>query len=1315
MMPGERLDDRFEIEQSIGRGGMGTVFRARDPSSGELVAVKVLSDQKSQRTERFAREARVLAGLSHPGIVRYISHGVTSSGALFLAMEWVDGEVLRTRLQRGPLSVGEAVTLATRVAEALGVAHARGIVHRDLKPSNLILPGGRIDQVKILDFGIAQREDKTRLTQTGMVIGTPGYMAPEQARAGGQIDARADVFALGCVLFQCLAGAPPFDGDSAAAILARILFDVAPRVSELWAEVPTDLDALIAQMLSRDPALRPSDGANLAAALAALGPLTQTTGPRERPASARAGSRGERRLLAVVMLGPPEQEDGLTEGALRRAVAPYGGRLEQLADGSTVAVLDADRQVATDHAARAARCALALSALARHRPLVIAMGRTESGHGLPDGDVIARASRLLAHEVRPGDLAPIALDEISAGLLDARFDVIERSETGGGDPDGFAGGAGGSASRGIKHESQLRLRGERAVMQGARTLLGRPTSCVGRDWELGALASMLDECIEEPAARATVVTAAAGMGKSRLGAEFVSRARQRHPDVAVWVGRGDSLRAGSTLDLLAQALRGELGLHEGEPLSVRHDKLRARVAERVPPADRDRVAAFLGELVDAPMADDNGAAGAASAALRAARQDAQLMSEQMRRAWLDFLGAEVAAHPVLLVLDDLHWGDFGTVRFIDAALRDLSEQPWMVLALARPELFEVFPRLWAERQNVQEVRLKELGRRAGERLVRQVLGDTVGGDTVERLVQQADGNAFYLEELIRAVAEGKHAALPETVVAMVETRLARLPPEARRVLRAASVFGEVCWDGGVALLLGEAMAPAAVGEWLATLVDQELLVARPDSRFPGERELAFRHALLREGAYATLTADDGRVAHRLAGAWLEQHGEGNPMVLAGHFERGGEPAHAAGYYLRAAQQANHVLDFAAALARSALGLACAPPPEIRIALLGLRCEASQATQQVRMDEVEELLRLAPRGSVPWGQGLLASNLGMLLAGRIEDLLASIDWLRDVTPAPDAAGWMSLVLLSGIVILDFFGRVRQGTALEQSFLAHVRARGDQEPFARVWWHTAMGTRSSYAHDDPWAALEHGAAIQPIFDAIGGEIIFVDMQVLRGMNQWYLGALAPAAQTLEAVPVADVVMGIASSLRRFILSWVYADLGALAEARALATQLAESGRAHHTPLEEARGRWVLAEALRRDGDLDGAEREIQVAIAMAVPLEHPGILATVSAIRLGQGRAAEALAAAEDALARCAAMGGCGMFRGAFVRLAHAEALHATGALDAARTALADARARLCAIADKIADPDHRTSFLERAPENARTLALARAWLGDPDRS
>src|SRR5262249_46088585 len=157
--------------------------------------------------------------------------------------------------------------------------------------------------------------------------------------------------------------------------------------------------------------------------------------------------------------------------------APYGGRLEQLADGSAIVVLDRDHQAATDQAAQAARCALAMRAIAPDRPVAIAMGRTEWGSKLPEGDVIDRASRLPAQAVRrPDGPAPIVLDEVSAGLLDARFDVVERRETGGGDSDGSAGGAGARAQRGIERDGQLILCGERPVMQGARTLLGRATS-----------------------------------------------------------------------------------------------------------------------------------------------------------------------------------------------------------------------------------------------------------------------------------------------------------------------------------------------------------------------------------------------------------------------------------------------------------------------------------------------------------------------------------------------------------------------------------------------------------------------------------------------------------------------------------------------------------------------------------------------------------------------------------------------------------------------------------------------------------------------
>jgi len=1294
----ELAGGRFAIEQQIATGGMGAVFRARDQVSGEVVAVKVLADGSEHRAERFVREIVVLSGLSHPGIVRYVAHGATPSGELFLVMEWLDGEDLKARLDREALTMRDAVMLATRVAEALGAAHARGIVHRDLKPSNLFLPGGRIEQVKVLDFGIAQQEGRPRLTHTGVTIGTPGYMAPEQARNSREIDPRADVFALGCVLFQCLTGTAAFDGADAAGILGKILFEEAPRVSALWPDVPEDLDALVAQMLAKEPAQRPSDGANLAAALAALGPRarTATVPPMEHKVSSVALTVSERRFLSVVLMGrAPVADEVAGEAAgeaadevLRQVIEPYGGRLEPLADGSTIVVLEADNQVATDQAARAARCALALRAHTKHRPMALAMGRADSVKRLPEGDVIGRVARLVSHMAKPPDELPmIVLDEVFAGLLDARFDVVES-------------------------EAGLLLRGERALMQGARTLLGRPTSCVGRDWELGALAGILDACIEESEARVVVVTAPAGMGKSRLGAEFIGRVQQRGGEVAVWVGRGDSLRAGATLDLLTQALRGALGISGGEPLAERWDKVRTRVSEHVPASEQKRVTEFLAELIGAPFpADDEG-----GAMLRAARHDAQFMGEQMRKAWMDFLQAETSVHPVLFVLEDLHWGDFGTVQFIDAALRERGARPWMVLALARPEVYEVFPNLWANRQKVQEIRLKVLGRKAGERLVRQVLGDRVGPETMERLVQQAEGNAFYLEELIRAVAEGKAKAMPETVLAMAEARLGRLSVEARRVLRAASVFGEVCWESAVIVLLGGAMGSTMVGEWLTRLMEQEVLAVRPDSRFSGERELTFRHALLREGAYAMLTDEDKRLGHRLAGEWLEQHGEGDPMVLGGHFERGGQGTRAASYYLHASEQAFHVLDLNATVFRAGLGLGCAPSPEVRIALLGMRCEAHFQGWQVSvaMPEAEEVIRSALPGSIPWAQGMGMYLEGTVLTGRIEDFSAAIELLRAVTPASEAMGKMAVAFIIGTNTLDLVGRLREGTALEERFTAVVHATEDCEPLARFWWNLTIGMRAAYAYDDPWKGLEHCNAIQAIFDVIGGERVYLNMHLFGGMNLVYLGAFEAAARALEGIVAADLVLGVVSALRRFHLAWLYADRGELDKARALATELSAHGQAQHNPLEEFRGRWVLAEVLRRMGDHEGAERELQVALGMVSPIDHPAVLGTLSVLRLAQGRAEEALAVAEDAVSRCAAMGGCGMFRGAFVRLAHAEALHATGAHDAARHVIAEARMRLLATADRIADPAHKTSFLENVPENARTLMLARAWSVGPDR-
>src|SRR4051812_49055406 len=239
------MSERFELEQLVGSGGMGEVFRARDRLTGGAVAVKVLH-ASSRDTERFRREAQLLAEVSHPRIVKYVAHGIADGNRPYLAMEWLEGEDLGERLNRSRLTLHETLAVARRVCEGLAVLHERGIVHRDIKPSNLFLPGGKFDSVKLLDLGVARLLHASRpSTRSGVMVGTPGYMAPEQARGNKEIDARADIFSMGCVLYECLAGRPVFAGDNIAALLAKILLETPMTLRDAGFEVPEAPDDLI--------------------------------------------------------------------------------------------------------------------------------------------------------------------------------------------------------------------------------------------------------------------------------------------------------------------------------------------------------------------------------------------------------------------------------------------------------------------------------------------------------------------------------------------------------------------------------------------------------------------------------------------------------------------------------------------------------------------------------------------------------------------------------------------------------------------------------------------------------------------------------------------------------------------------------------------------------------------------------------------------------------------------------------------------------------------------------------------------------------
>lgn len=885
--PGDRVAGRFEIESLAGVGGMGTVYRARDLHSGERVALKLLRHD-AQHRDRFLREARLLAGMQHPNIVRYVDSGVTADGAPYLAMEWIEGETLEARLARAGLTLAESVAMARGVAEALGAAHARGVVHRDVKPGNVFLAGGRADQVRLLDFGIAREVDKlASLTNAGGVIGSIGYMSPEQVR-GEATDARSDVFCLGLLLYRCVAGQPAFAADHPLALLAMVVFHDPTPLATRRPEAPPSLDALVRRMLSRRREERPADGAEVARALAHLDDAVVDQGP----ARAAALTARERRLVAVVLarLAPGDRDRDATLplfGGAARPAALGGVRLDSaefawIADETLAVVLTA-AGAATDLALRAARVALALRAEHPGAALAVAMGAAEVGDSLPSGEVLDRAAATLA--AAPA-LAPpggaVDLDPLTADLLRARCDVRP-------------------GPRGPV------LVGEASPESPAA---GPPLPFVGRDRELAQLLSLHEASAAEPVAQAVLVTAAAGVGKSRLAAELLARLRGAERPPEVWRAHGDPLSGPSPLGMIAACVRRLAGVLDGEALEAQQAKLRAAVEARVPTRERDRVTTFLGELVRAPFPDDD------RPTLRQARQHGPLLADEIRRAFEELAAGACAQGPLVIVAEDVHWADAPSLACLDGALRRLAHAPLYVLALARPEVHELAPQLWAER-HVLELRLRGLRPAAAEALVRAALGPDARDSVAGRLVGQADGNAFYLEEMARAVAEGLTSAPPDTVIATVQVRLGALPPPARSVLRAASVFGEVFWQGGVEALLGA--DAGGVPSWLAHLVARELVVAREAARFPGEREYAFRHALLRDGADAMLTDDDRAVGHRLAAAWLEAAGEGDPAVLAAHHDLGREPARAARWWLAAAEQAfeRDELDAATDFARRA--------------------------------------------------------------------------------------------------------------------------------------------------------------------------------------------------------------------------------------------------------------------------------------------------------------------------------------------------------------------------------------------------------------
>ncbi|MFO0619079.1 MAG: AAA family ATPase [Polyangiaceae bacterium] len=579
-------------------------------------------------------------------------------------------------------------------------------------------------------------------------------------------------------------------------------------------------------------------------------------------------SEVERQLpvAAVVTLGVIDAVDATVDASshaadlavARAAAARVGGDAVPLAGGSLLVLVEA-RGTAADQATMSVRVVRAIvDALPRAHAGIAAGLSAAAAKGLA-GDLLARALGLAKQG--PG----IHVDRAVADLLGGEHAMAARG-------DGF----------------ELAPTKDAAVDR----VLGRVLPFVGRDKEMALLEAVVAEASDEGAPRSALVLAPPGTGKSRLGRELAARLRAKE-HVALLETVAHATEAGAVHSLLAGLVRSAAKLG-AKPHAGDRDRMRLYVASLPGIEQPSRLTDFLAWMAGWRALDDG-----AGPELVAAVGDPDLMARGVRRSLREWLASASRVGTVVLLLEDLHWGDAASIARLDDVMRALPSSPIVLIGLARPEAKETLP---LSLHMLTEVRLEGLGARAAERIVRALLGADESAAVVADVVERARGNPLFLGELSRFLREGRGDELPASVHAVIEARISRLSPECRRVLRAASVLGERVTPAAVASVAGEEVR--AIDRALATLSETEIL--RAEETEGTEETHRFVHALVREVAYATLVGDDRARAHARAAAFLEQAAAPDPRAIARHWELAGEPKRAILHLVEAADYAVEV-------------------------------------------------------------------------------------------------------------------------------------------------------------------------------------------------------------------------------------------------------------------------------------------------------------------------------------------------------------------------------------------------------------------------
>ncbi|HHH11367.1 MAG TPA: serine/threonine-protein kinase PknK, partial [Sorangium sp.] len=647
----------------------------------------------------------------------------------------------------------------------------------------------------------------------------------------------------------------------------------------------------------------------------------------------------------VVDVGDTTQDPGV--GDTLRAIAGEDVRIEQLAVGKTVGVLGVEHSRG-DEVMRAARAALQIMQEFPQARAVVSNGHAVTARSNLAGEALDRAARQLENAQHGG----VRLDLHAAAALETRFEIQR---------DG--------------HGAHLIREDLRDLTP--RNVVGRPTPTVGREKEIALLQSLYVEMLRDSFPRAAVISGPAGIGKSRVRSELIQRLELAPVPPETIICRGDSM-AGGSVSALGKALRATMGVQDG---ANHHDQVQLvkRFVRARLPRSLHFLGAFMGELIGVPFPDQN------DEPLAAARANDQLMQSRVRMALEAYLRTQAGRIPQIIIIEDAHAADDTTMELMDWVL-GCPEIRICVFAFAQPEITLRRPNLWAKARKAT-IALGPLPDDMAERLVAGVLPNC-GAAVTTRLVRRAAGNPFVLEELIRATSEGSHE-LPLSVLAMVQRRLDRLDPSVREVVRAASVFGRTFWSGGLCALLDR-----AVDDDLVSAEKEELIYRQTSSNVAGQTEYAFRQALVREAAHASLLAEDRTGLHLATGDWLESVGCVDLGLIAHHFELGGDRGRAASLYARATQQVlanfGH-MDSALDLAQR--GLRCGAEGSERGQLL--LTQAHVFNRRGRLSEsieaAEESAKLVPPASDMWVEAQRLLSESLIESGRATEGDARLSW------------------------------------------------------------------------------------------------------------------------------------------------------------------------------------------------------------------------------------------------------------------------------------------------------------------------------------